>query len=183
MNHNPMNPTACRAWSEDLPAAGVDRILFSIAPVPFFRRAEQLMELHREVESWLGTPFHPHARIKGVGASCQSFAAELYTRCGFPVPALPLISLRHFRVHRESAIARFIDGELADRFAPAKLPPDRIPAAGDFLHFEFSDCEHCGVSLGDWQFAHAHIRRGVVISSLQDPTYGDALKRVWIPVL
>jgi cell wall-associated NlpC family hydrolase len=35
-----------------------------------------------EAESWLGTPYHPHARVKGAGCDCLTFLACVYEAAG-----------------------------------------------------------------------------------------------------
>lgn len=132
--------------------------------------------------SWIGTPFHAHATVKGEGCSCQSLAAEIYRELGHPVPDLPKLSLRHFRVNRTSAIAPFMDG-LSNFMRTGVLHTfPSLVESGDFLHFEFDDCEHCGVALNQTTFIHAHIKRGVTLASLRDAFYKQALKRTWRPI-
>lgn len=33
-------------------------------------------------ESWLGTPYHPHGRVKGAGVDCLMILAEVYEAAG-----------------------------------------------------------------------------------------------------
>lgn len=35
-----------------------------------------------EARSWLGTPYHHHGRIKGVGVDCAMLLAEVFEACG-----------------------------------------------------------------------------------------------------
>jgi cell wall-associated NlpC family hydrolase len=40
----------------------------------------------REAETWLGTPYHHMARIKGAGVDCLTFLAEVYAAAGVIEP-------------------------------------------------------------------------------------------------
>ena len=44
----------------------------------------------QEAESWLGTPYHPHARIKGAGVDCLTFLAEVYAAAGIIEPIVDI---------------------------------------------------------------------------------------------
>ena len=44
------------------------------------RRREAVI---REAKSWIGTPFHHAARIKGAGVDCLMLLAEIYERVEF----------------------------------------------------------------------------------------------------
>jgi NlpC/P60 family putative phage cell wall peptidase len=39
-----------------------------------------------EALTWIGTPFHHAARIKGVGCDCLTYIAEVYARAGIVPP-------------------------------------------------------------------------------------------------
>lgn len=45
-----------------------------------------------EAMSWLRTPYHPEARLKGVGVDCATLLAEVYERAG----VLPRIEIEHY---------------------------------------------------------------------------------------
>jgi hypothetical protein len=58
----------------------------------FFDSVEQRDNLVCIARSWLGTPFHPHAAIRGVGVDCVHLLAEIYRESGlFAGYELPLI--------------------------------------------------------------------------------------------
>lgn len=144
---------------------------------PFFsgQRVQQLLAI---AQTWIGTPFYPHGAVKGAGVSCQTLGAEIYRECGLPVPELPRLSLRAFRVNRQSHIAAFIEGALAGWL---KRVTDGDIRAGDFLLFELPDCEHSGVALSAEDFIHASMR-GVRIDLIQDACFAGSLARVWRPL-
>ncbi|HEY1710292.1 MAG TPA: NlpC/P60 family protein [Rhizomicrobium sp.] len=45
-----------------------------------------------EARSWLGTPYHPEGRIKGVGTDCGMLIAEVYERAGI----VPHVAVPHY---------------------------------------------------------------------------------------
>ena len=47
-----------------------------------------------EAQSWLGTPFHHQACIKGVGVGCGTILNAVYSSVGIPVPTMEEIG--HF---------------------------------------------------------------------------------------
>ncbi len=36
----------------------------------------------KEALSWLGTPYHPESRLKGIGCDCATFILSVYVNCG-----------------------------------------------------------------------------------------------------
>ncbi|MGH7053678.1 MAG: hypothetical protein ACREFA_07660, partial [Stellaceae bacterium] len=57
----------------------------------------QLIELQRglvvaEAESWIGTPFHHEAAVRGAGVDCLNLLAEVYCAAGF----IPRIAIPHY---------------------------------------------------------------------------------------
>lgn len=39
-----------------------------------------------EARTWIGTPFHQNAALKGIGVDCGRFLTEVYGACGIAVP-------------------------------------------------------------------------------------------------
>lgn len=64
-------------------------------------------ELVAEALSWRGTPYHPHARLKGIGVDCANLLLAVYERAG----ALPHIDPGHYptgwHLHRNEEL--FLD--------------------------------------------------------------------------
>lgn len=54
-----------------------------------------------EAETWLRTPFHHEARVKGAGVDCGMFIWEVFKAVGLPTPeSVPHYS-RDFMLHRD----------------------------------------------------------------------------------
>jgi cell wall-associated NlpC family hydrolase len=65
---------------------------------------EQRAAVIKEACTWIGTPFHPESRLKGVGIDCGTFLLEVFERVGM----LPHTELEHrahdWHVHSTDAI-------------------------------------------------------------------------------
>src|SRR5260370_9302840 len=49
----------------------------------------------QEAESWIGTPFHHAARVKGAGVDCLMLLAEVYQHPGVVAPIDPPFYVPH----------------------------------------------------------------------------------------
>jgi hypothetical protein len=85
----------------------------------FFANEKRRRALEWEASSWVGTPFHAHARLKGVGVDCVQLAAALYIATGFltefEVGWYPIDGGNHDAVSRVTAWI-----EQSGRFARAR---------------------------------------------------------------
>lgn len=115
-----------------------------------------------EAMTWLGTPYHHAAAIKGVGVDCLYLLAEVYTACGIiDKPEIPHYPV-DIMLHRGDET--YLQGILQHAAAV------RIPQRGDVALFKFGRMySHAAIVL-DWpQVIHSYRNeRGVVI--------GDASK-------
>jgi cell wall-associated NlpC family hydrolase len=79
----------------------------------------------KEALTWLRTPFHHHARIKGHGVDCVNLLIGVYSNVGL----IPAIKLDHYAHdwHLHSDMPLFLDGVLgyADR-TDERLPGDVV---------------------------------------------------------
>ena len=80
----------------------------------------------REAETWLGTPYHHMARIKGAGVDCLTFLAEVYAAAGViePVKEIPFYRLDFMRHQSDES---YLDALLArGHEVEAPLPADVV---------------------------------------------------------
>src|SRR5438477_6260990 len=61
-----------------------------------------------EAESWIGTPFHHAARIKGAGTDCLMLLAEVYERAGITGHIDPPFYVPDWHLHRDAE--RYLEG-------------------------------------------------------------------------
>lgn len=154
---------------------------------PFFDTPEKIAQLQYHGAQWLGTPFMPHAAIRGAGACCQRLVGALYKECGalpagFEIPTGPM---NWSHAQTRSLIAEFVDAQPNFR---RKDPADRCVGPfiqpGDMLGFKIGGClHHCGICLAaDGTFIHCIRGPGVIMSNVNDATYLSRLERVWQPL-
>ncbi|MGH7089087.1 MAG: hydrolase [Stellaceae bacterium] len=114
-----------------------------------------------EAESWIGTPFHHHAAVKGAGVDCLNLLAEVCRRAG----VLGAIDIPHYpqdwHLHRDAE--RFLDGLM--QYAREIEGP---PQPGDIALFRFGRVFSHGAIVVAWpSLIHANFMAKAV-------SWGDA---------
>lgn len=109
-----------------------------------------------EARTWIGTPFHHAARVKGAGVDCLMLLAEVYERAGVAGHVEPPFYVPDWHLHRDAE--RYAEGLL--RYArPITAPPD----PGDIALFRFGRTFSHGAIVVDWpRLIHAYWAIGVV---------------------
>ncbi|MDO5058590.1 MAG: NlpC/P60 family protein [Neisseria sp.] len=112
-----------------------------------------------EAESWLGTPYHHAAEVKGAGTDCGMLLVAVYRTCGV-IPAIdPRPYPQDWHLHRSEErylgwVRRF--GRETDS-----------PQAGDVAVYRFGRTfSHGGILTGTGELIHAYVGRGVVRDEL-----------------
>ncbi|MBT9165863.1 MAG: hypothetical protein DDT25_00525 [Chloroflexi bacterium] len=108
-----------------------------------------------EAKSWVGTPYHPGGRIKGVGVDCAMLLAEVYERAGVVPRIDPGTYPPDFGQHRgEERFKHWLEKH-------GTLVEDPMP--GDVALFRFGRCySHGAIMIGGGQLVHAVLRDGMV---------------------
>lgn len=133
-------------------------------------------QLLAEARTWLGTPYHNHASLKGVGADCIGFIIGAAKGAGL-VPAAydpGYYSADWHLHHNEERLVHEVEAfgcqqrELADR------------QPGDLLLFQFGRvCAHSGLLLEDEQVIHAVRDFGQVLVTGLRGEWLTRLRRVY----
>ena len=109
-----------------------------------------------EAASWIGTPFHHAARVKGAGVDCLMLLAEVYERTGVVAHIRPPFYVPDWHLHRNAE--RYLEGLL--HYA---RPLDGPPRAGDIALFKFGRTLSHGAIVTEWpRLIHAYWAVGVV---------------------
>jgi cell wall-associated NlpC family hydrolase len=118
-----------------------------------------------EANSWVGTPYHHHGRLKGVGVDCAMLLAEIFERSGIVPHVDPGVYPPQFGMHRSEE--RFIG--FVEQYG---LEVDS-PVAGGVVLFRYGRCfSHGGVIVENGLFVHAVLKAGMVLKSgLNEPEY------------
>ena len=110
-----------------------------------------------EAESWIGTPFHHAARVKGAGVDCLMLLAEVYERAGVAGHIDPPFYVPDWHLHRDAE--RYMEGLL--RYA--RPLDDTGPLPGDIALFRFGRTFSHGAIVTGWpRLVHAYWNIGVV---------------------
>ena len=147
---------------------------------PYFDTVERILRLETAAASWLGTPFMPHAAVKGAGVCCQKLVGSLYIESGFLPPdfTLPDGPMDWSHAHKDSLIAAFMDAR--PDFCGTDL---RSVCPGDMLGIRIGGCiHHCGVVLPGGKFIHCLRGSGVIFSNIRDASYLSRIEKIWRPV-
>lgn len=111
----------------------------------------------REALTWVGTPYHSHARIKGVGVDCAQLPAAVYLSAGMIAPVNPEYPA-DWMMHRDE-----------EKFLSYVLPQAReideseaLP--GDLIIWRYGRTfSHSAIIIDLPQIVHAVIRGAAVI--------------------
>lgn len=110
----------------------------------------------KEAFTWLGTPYHPHARVKGAGCDCATFLLEVFEiqdDVGHYSPE------RHFHSSEEEYL-----GWLMKFGTEIKKPKQ-----GDVAVFKIGRCfSHGAIIVDEKTIIHSHIGQGVVLANISD---------------
>jgi NlpC/P60 family putative phage cell wall peptidase len=108
-----------------------------------------------EAQSWIGTPFHHAARVKGAGVDCLMLLAEVYERAGVAPHVMPPFYVPDWHLHRDAE--RYAEGLLA------YARPVAEPLPGDIALFRFGRTFSHGAIVILWpRLVHAYWAQGVV---------------------
>ena len=109
----------------------------------------------KEAESWIGTPFHHAARVKGAGVDCLMLLAEVYERAGVVDRIDPPFYVPDWHLHRDAE--RYLEGLV--QYAR----PIEAPLPGDIALFRFGRTFSHGAIVTRWpRLVHAYWNLGVV---------------------
>ncbi len=147
----------------------------------FYASADRQRRLVEVARSWLGTPFHPHAAIRGVGVDCVHLLAEIYREtglfAGYELPRYTMGGGDHADV---SLVISWLEAH--PRFRRIDLAFEAL-AAGDLVTFRLGRvAHHVGLVLGDRTFLHAIRDCGVLESRIDEKTYARRLLQAYRPV-
>lgn len=121
---------------------------------PTTYRRRRILEVAR---SWLGTPFHHGARVKGAGVDCAQFLAAVYEEAGIVEQvALPATYPPDWFLHQHDS--RYVDGLLEHT--------RRVdtPEPGDLAAFQFGRSLSHGAIVVAWPtIIHAYVDGGVLL--------------------
>lgn len=125
-----------------------------------------------EAKTWLGTPYHHQASVKGVGCDCLGLLRGVYRAIVGPEPARPPnYSPGWDEVAKQDVMLTAFRSYLAEVPDYGCLPETWNFLPGDVLIFRMKPgavAKHCGIVTESGQFVHSHTGRGTVEIELSD---------------
>jgi cell wall-associated NlpC family hydrolase len=117
-----------------------------------------------EALTWLDTPYHNHARIKGVGVDCAQVLCAVYENVGL----VPHVETGYYapdwHLHRSEEL--YI-GWL-DQYC-VRLPRSVAPLPGDIALFKYGRCySHGAIVVEDNLLVHSYLGRGVILTRMHE---------------
>jgi len=126
--------------------------------------AAQRARVVEEALSWVGTPYHHAARIKGAGVDCGMILAAVYHDAGVTGPIVPAPYPPDWHLHRRDE--RYLR-EL-EAYAPHVVELDALEP-GDIPVYRFGyTFSHGAIYVGGGRIVHAYLDRGCEITTLDD---------------
>lgn len=109
-----------------------------------------------EAASWLGTPYHHQAMVKGAGVDCAMILVAVYYACGLIPPIDPRPYPQDWHLHRDAE--RYLGW--VNQYAHEVTEPQK----GDLAVWRFGRAfSHGAICLDGTAIIHAYIGRGVVL--------------------
>jgi len=100
-----------------------------------------------EALTWLGTPYHHHGRLRGIGVDCAMLLAEVYAAAGLVDRVDPGHYPHDWHLHRGEEL-------FLGWLAQAGAQPVQTPAPGD---------------IGCWRFGRTYSHGGIVVQGGDAP--------------
>jgi cell wall-associated NlpC family hydrolase len=152
---------------------------------PYFANDTRLAQIFAVSRTWLGTPFHAHAGIRGAGVDCVHLCAAIYIECGalevFNPPKYALDGGQHAS---RSLVTDWV--EKCDRFAPVTPYQSALRdqlQVGDLLCFQVGrQAWHVGLLVKKTFFVHAFAGVGVVDGLITQKIWQRRLVAAYRPV-
>lgn len=121
---------------------------------PALEQQERLAVV-QEALTWLGTPWHHQARVRGAGVDCGQFLAAVLEDAGLIPHVDPGSYPQDFMLHSD-------EGRFQALVEQHAAQVDRGPLPGDILLFRFGRClSHGAISLGGTRIVHSYLDHGV----------------------
>ncbi|WP_323175866.1 C40 family peptidase [Neisseria cinerea] len=117
-------------------------------------------KVFEEARSWLGTPYHHRAIVKGAGVDCAMILVAVYgTVVLVPEGFGPRPYPQDWHLHRDSE--RYLG------FITQFCCETKSPQAGDIAVWRFGlSFSHGGILAGDGKIIHSYIGRGVGLEDI-----------------
>ena len=127
---------------------------------------EQRAEIVRAARSWIGTPYHHRAAVKGAGADCALFPVAVYKECGIlPEAYEPPEYSSQWHLHRSEELYLQEVEKFCREIGVVAGQGKVDPRPADFLVVQFGRTFSHGAIVVDWPIViHSYIPHGVTLA-------------------
>jgi cell wall-associated NlpC family hydrolase len=131
-----------------------------ISSTPPRLSGEPLQRVIDAAKAWIGTPYHPGARLRGIGVDCAQILVAVYSEAGF----IPAIETGEYsiQVHLHQEDTQYVDTilEWAVEISESEAAP------GDLVLYKVARAFAHGAIIAEWPgvIIHAMNRVGVIMS-------------------
>jgi cell wall-associated NlpC family hydrolase len=132
-----------------------------------------------EAKTWIGTPWHHQAHVKGAGVDCVWLLIKVFQHIGkLPEDYDPGNYSREWYFHK--AEEKYMMG--VEQYAK-RLPEGQPPQPADVALYKIGKCvSHGGIVLDDKLLIHANRRnKRVEVAMLRDANLAPYLHSFWTP--
>lgn len=124
--------------------------------------------------SWVGTPYHPHARVKGAGVDCAQLLIAVFSETGLLQEFDPGTYPTQWHLHADEELLK----EWVEQFAVSIAEEDARP--GDVVIYKFGRTfSHAGVVISWPTIVHAWQKSRLVIEDDGTAGYCDGRPRLF----
>lgn len=140
-----------------------------MGPAEPLRRASVVAE----ARTWRATPYHHHARLKGIGTDCAQILCAVYEACGLVPHVDPGNYAHDWHLHqREEVYISWLE------LCGAREV--QTPAPADVALFRFGRTwSHGGILVEPGLVLHAYLGRGVIETRLTEEPLAGREPRYW----
>jgi cell wall-associated NlpC family hydrolase len=125
-------------------------------------------------QSWLGTPFHHHGRLRGVGVDCVQLLGQILVEVG----AITDYSFPPYAMDAKALTRSIVVDYLEARPDFQRVEGNTMP--GDILCIRWHRVpHHCGLVIDAETFVHAVPGRGVVQSPIRERLFARRTEAVY----
>ncbi len=123
--------------------------------------------------TWLGTPYHHAACVKGAGVDCLMLVCTVYEEAGLIPHIVPGYYPMDWHLHRSEELYLAGIEQYCDRVEGDILP-------GDIALYRFARCASHAAIVTAWpEIIHAHRGEGVVLAHGLMGVLAERLDSVW----
>lgn len=127
---------------------------------------------------WVGTPWRPNGRQRGVGASCHHAVAGVLRDAGCSIPDVPDGPADWASHQSDSMQAAWLDRH-PESFRAVDMSEIQ---PGDVVGFQLGNCiHHLGLILPGGKFFQC-LRPAATVLSQSEPLFVRRAKRAWRPI-